>query len=245
MKNVFVRAAALFCALASLCVFCSCGGNGNAAGTATETGTPSVTTGKEATESVTEKETENNVTEQPGTAADAVTEPGERGTEADPEPAHKKVLVVYFSATGTTKRVAEMIAGIEDAEIYEIKAAREYTADDLNWHDRNSRSTKEQNDRSARPAIGGEDVSLEGYERIYVGYPIWWGEEPRIMDTFVEGHDFGSITVIPFCTSSSSGIGRSGKNLAENAKSGTWLDGRRFPGSVSEADLRTWIDGLK
>lgn len=158
---------------------------------------------------------------------------------------HKSVLVVVFSATGTTKGVAEKIAAIEDADLYEIRAAQEYTSADLNWNDSSSRSTKEQNDQSSRPEIGSERISLEGYETIYIGFPIWWGEEPRIMDTFVESYDFDGITMIPFCTSSSSGIGRSGKNLEENAKSGNWLDGKRFPGSVSESDLESWIDGLK
>ena len=167
------------------------------------------------------------------------------GTDSTPVPENKKVLVVVFSATGTTKGVAEKIAAIENADIYEIKAKQEYTAADLNWNDRNSRSTKEQNSKSVRPEIGSERISLEGYEKIYIGFPIWWGEEPRIMDTFVESYDFSGITLIPFCTSSSSGIGRSGKNLEENAKSGKWLDGRRFSGSVSEADLRNWINGLK
>ena len=96
------------------------------------------------------------------------------------------VLVVYFSATGTTKGVAEKIAGITGADTYEIKPAQEYTDADLNWNDSNSRSTKEQNDSSVRPEIGSEAVSLDGYSTIYIGYPIWWGEEPRIMDTFVE-----------------------------------------------------------
>ena len=169
----------------------------------------------------------------------AAAEESERLTE------RKSVLVVVFSATGTTKGVAEKIAAIEGADIYEIKAEVEYTSADLNWNDRNSRSTKEQNDSSVRPKIGSERISLDGYEKIYVGFPIWWGEEPRIMDTFVESYDFGSITMIPFCTSSSSGIGRSGKNLADNAKSGNWLDGKRFPGGVSESELRSWIDGLK
>ena len=163
----------------------------------------------------------------------------------DTQPEHKKVLVAVFSATGTTKGVAEKIAAIEDADLYEIRAAQEYTAADLDWNDRESRSTKEQNDSSVRPEIGSERISLEGYETIYIGFPIWWGEEPRIMDTFVESYDFDGITVIPFCTSSSSGIGRSGKNLSDNAKSGNWLDGKRFPGSVSESELRDWIDDLK
>ena len=154
------------------------------------------------------------------------------------------VLVVYFSATGMTRGVAEKIASITDADLYEITAAQEYTSDDLNWHDNSSRTTKEQNDKSARPEIGSDPVSLEGYDTVYIGYPIWWGEEPRIMDTFVESQSFDGITVIPFCTSSSSGIGRSGKNLEENAGSGNWLEGQRFGANVSEADLQGWISGL-
>ena len=154
-------------------------------------------------------------------------------------------LVVYFSATGTTKGVAEKIAGITGADIYEIKAAQEYTDADLNWNDSSSRSTKEQNDSSARPEIGSDAVSLDGYTTIYIGYPIWWGEEPRIMDTFVESHSFDGITMIPFCTSGSSGIGRSGQNLADNAGTGTWLGGKRFGSGASEDEIRSWIEGLQ
>lgn len=155
------------------------------------------------------------------------------------------VLVVYFSATGTTKGVAEKIAGITGADIYEIKAAQEYTDADLNWNDSNSRSTKEQNDSTIRPEIGSDIVSLDGYSTIYIGYPIWWGEEPRIMDTFVESYNFDGKTMIPFCTSSSSGIGRSGENLADNAGSGEWLSGQRFGAGASEDEIRSWIEGLQ
>jgi flavodoxin len=155
------------------------------------------------------------------------------------------ILVVYFSATGNTKGVAEKIADITGADIYEIKAAQEYTDADLNWNDSNSRSTREQNDSSARPEIGSEAVSLDGYTTIYIGYPIWWGEEPRIMDTFVESYSFDGITMIPFCTSGSSGIGRSGQNLADNAGSGTWIDGKRFGAGASEDQIRSWIEGLQ
>ena len=157
----------------------------------------------------------------------------------------KDVLIVYFSATGTTKGIAEKIASITGADTYEIKAAQEYSDSDLNWNDSNSRSTKEQNDPSARPEIGSEAVSLDGYSTIYIGYPIWWGEEPRIMDTFVESYNFDGITMIPFCTSSSSGIGRSGQNLADNAGSGTWIDGKRFGTGASEDEIRSWIEGLQ
>ena len=154
-------------------------------------------------------------------------------------------LVVYFSATGTTKGVAEKIAGITGADIYEIKAKQEYTAADLNWNDSDSRSTKEQNDSSVRPEIGSDAVSLDGYSTIYIGYPIWWGKEPRIMDTFAESYSFDGITVIPFCTSGSSGIGGSGQNLAALAGSGTWLEGRRFGAGASEDEIRSWIEGLQ
>ncbi|MBR6088336.1 MAG: flavodoxin [Anaerolineaceae bacterium] len=162
-----------------------------------------------------------------------------------PEPTGKDTLVVFFSATGTTKGVAEKIAAITDADIYEILAADEYSEADLNWNDRSSRTTLEQNDRNVRPEIGSDPVNLEGYTTIYIGYPIWWGEAPRLMDTFVESYDFGEITMIPFCTSASSGIGRSGKILEENAESGKWLEGRRFGGNVSEDDLRAWISSLQ
>ncbi len=156
----------------------------------------------------------------------------------------KDVLVVYFSATGITKGVAEKIANITDADIYEIVAAQEYTSDDLNYSDPDSRTSVEQNDPAVRPKIGSDEISLDGYSTIFIGYPIWWGQEPRIMDTFVENHKFAGITMIPFCTSGSSSIGSSGQNLADNAGSGNWLDGQRFSGSVSEDELRNWIDGF-
>ncbi len=154
------------------------------------------------------------------------------------------VLVVYFSATGTTKGVAEQIAAITGGDIYEIKAVVPYTPDDLNYHDTNSRTSNEQNDKSTRPEIGSEAVDLSAYKTVFLGFPIWWGEEPRIMDSFAESYNFEGITVIPFCTSASSGIGRSGPNMEALAKGGIWIEGKRFSGSVSEADLKAWIDGL-
>lgn len=178
-------------------------------------------------------------------AAETAAESSSEETTAEEPQTDSGVLVVYFSATGTTKGVAEKIASVTGADLYEIKAAQEYTAEDLDWNDSDSRTTHEQNDPAVRPEIGSDPVSLEGYSTIYIGFPIWWGEEPRIMDTFVESYDFDGITMIPFCTSSSSGIGMSGKNLESNAGSGKWLDGERFSGSVSEDELQTWIEGLK
>lgn len=159
--------------------------------------------------------------------------------------AQSDVLVAFFSATGTTKGVAEKIASVTGGDLYEILAAEPYSSDDLNYNDSSSRSTKEQNDKNVRPEIGSEAISLEGYSTIYLGFPIWWGEEPRILDTFAESYSFEGITVIPFCTSGGSGIGRSGSNMEALAGSGTWLEGKRFDGGVSEEDLKVWIDGLK
>ena len=158
---------------------------------------------------------------------------------------HSDTLVAYFSATGTTKGVAEKIASVTGGDLFEILAAEPYSSEDLNYNDETSRSTKEQNDKSVRPEIGSEEISLEGYTTVYLGFPIWWGEEPRILDTFVEKYNFEGITVIPFCTSASSGIGRSGSNMETLAGSGSWLEGKRFGGNVSEADLQDWIEGLK
>ncbi len=188
--------------------------------------------------------TQNNASsEDPETEPEST--PAETETAADNETSGGDILVVYFSATGTTKGVAEKIASVTGGSLYEIIPAEPYTDADLNYNDSGSRATKEQNDKTIRPQIASEDISLEGYSTVYLGFPIWWGEEPRIMDTFVEKYSFEGITVIPFCTSGSSGIGHSGANMEALAGSGTWLEGRRFSGSVSEADLASWTEGLK
>ena len=162
--------------------------------------------------------------------------------QAEQSPVEERdVLVVYFSATGTTKGVAEKIAALTDADIFEIVPAEPYTSADLNWNDRNSRTSVETDDPSCRPAIDGEPVDLEGYSTIFIGYPIWWGDIPRIMSTFVESYEFGEITMIPFCTSASSGVGQSDKHLEEQAGSGKWQKGTRLQGNISEEALLSWI----
>ena len=192
-------------------------------------------------ENATDDKDETEPSQDETSESDANSEEAEGQNQTD---SGKDTLVVYFSATGTTKGVAEKIAAVTDADLYEIVPAEEYTSNDLNYNDANSRTTKEQNDASVRPEISSETIDLSGYTTIYIGYPIWHGQEPRIMDTFVETYDFGSVTVIPFCTSGSSSIGQSGSNLASNAGSGKWLEGQRFDGNVSEDDLKEWIDGL-
>ena len=233
----------------------ACGGSTSAA-TAENSTAAETTDAQETVVAVEETENIEDATEETKPAqeetqpaAEATEEPTEETAAAPAESETtaegKDVLVVYFSATGTTKDIAEKIAAITDADLYEIKAAQEYTEADLDWNDSNSRTTLEQDDKSVRPEIASDPVSLEGYTTIYIGFPIWWGEEPRIMDTFVESYSFDGITMIPFCTSSSSGIGRSGQNLAENAGSGNWLDGQRFGAGAPETEIQSWIEGLK
>ena len=220
MKKVI----ALLTIIALTLVFAGCGA-GNT-GSQSESGTKAAET--------TKAETSSNTSES-SKAADETTE-GQYNETAD----GGKTLVVYFSATGTTKGVAEQIASYTNADTYEITAAQPYSDDDLNWHDSGSRTTKEQNDKSARPEIGSKKINLDGYDTIFIGFPIWWGEEPRIMDTFVESYDFSGKTMIPFCTSGGSGIGSSGDNLKANAGSGDWKEGER----LTESDVKGWVDGL-
>ena len=152
-------------------------------------------------------------------------------------------LVVYFSATGTTRSVAERIAALTGAGLFEIVPAEPYTAEDLNYGDHSTRATVEQNDPDARPEIANE-ISLEGCTTLYLGYPIWWGDSPRILSTFVESHDFTGITVIPFCTSGSSGPGRTGEALGELAGTGTFLASTRLTRGMSDAELQDWINSI-
>ncbi len=154
------------------------------------------------------------------------------------------VLVVYFSATGTTKKIAEYMADGMSADIYEIVPEEPYTSEDLNYNDSSSRSTTEQNDSSARPTISGTIDNMDQYDAIFIGFPIWWGEEPRIIDTFVESYDFTGKEIAVFCTSSSSGIDSVVQNLEKNAGTGTWLEGNRFSGSASSSDVMEWVNRL-
>ena len=155
-----------------------------------------------------------------------------------------KTLVAYFSASGVTKRVAENLAKAAGADLFEIVPEQLYTDADLNWNNSKSRSSVEMNDRSARPAISSKVENLAQYSHVFVGFPVWWYREPSIIDTFMENYDWDGITVIPFCTSGGSGLGDAGKNMQELAKGAKVVPGRRFSGSVSANDLRTWADSV-
>ncbi len=158
--------------------------------------------------------------------------------------ADTRVLVAYFSATNTTRPLAEDAASITGAELYEILPERPYTSDDLNYNSGSSRANREQNDPTARPAIAGRVEDMEDYDVIFLGYPIWHGQAPRIISTFLESYDFTGKTIVPFCTSHSSGIGSSDTNLHALPPGANWLEGRRFAGGASRETIEDWISEL-
>lgn len=157
-------------------------------------------------------------------------------------PQEAKTLVVYFSNTGNTKTIAEYISEELGADLFEIIPAVPYTSADLDYNDSSSRSTIEQNDSSSRPEIANTVENMEQYDTIYLGYPIWWGRAPQIISTFLESYNFDGKTIVPFCTSASSGIGSSDTNLHGLTSPGTnWLAGRRFSGGASRDVVAEWL----
>ena len=154
------------------------------------------------------------------------------------------ILIAYFSCTGTTKGVAEKIASVTGGDLYRIEPAVPYTAADLEYSNSSSRATSEQRTPSARPAISGSVEDMARYSVVFLGYPIWWGEAPKIMYTFLETYDFSGKTIVPFCTSGSSQIGNSAVNLKKSASGATWLGGQRFAASVTAEQLESWVGGL-
>lgn len=167
--------------------------------------------------------------------------------ETDGDGTQGKTLVVYFSATGNTECVAEVIADTTDGELFELEPVDPYTDEDLNYNDDNSRVSQEYADESLRNVELVADTvdDWQDVERIYIGYPVWWGIAAWPVNTFVEANDFTGKTVIPFCTSASSGLGDSGELLAELAGTGDWQEGMRFRSSVSDEDVVAWVESLE
>ncbi len=153
-------------------------------------------------------------------------------------------LVAYFSATGTTARAAHAIADAIGADLYEIAPAEPYTSADLNWNDRASRSSREMNDESCRPAIAGTVENMDAYDTVFVGFPVWWYVEPRIIDTFLESYDFAGKTVVPFATSGGSGLGRAPQRMQQIAAGSTVTGGKLLNGRQSADALRAWAESL-
>ena len=158
----------------------------------------------------------------------------------------KKTLVAYFSATGTTKILAEKIAEEADADLFEIEPLAPYTQSDLDWTDENSRCTIEmKKDKSIRPKIKSKVQNIEQYDTIYVGFPIWWYVAPTIINTFLEQYNFNGKKIIPFATSGGSDMGETNKELLPSCVGAKLIEGRRFPQDVSSTELRNWIADLK
>ena len=162
------------------------------------------------------------------------------------EAADGNVLVVYYSASGNTETAANYIAQATGGDIFEITPAEPYTSDDLNWTDENSRVSREHEDESLRDVelTTTEVENWDSYDMVFIGYPIWWGIAAWPVDGFVEANDFTDKTVIPFCTSSSSGLSQSGELLAQLAGTGDWQEGQRFRSSASQEDINEWVDSL-
>lgn len=155
-------------------------------------------------------------------------------------------LVVYYSASSNTRRVAENIAEAAGADLFEIVPTEVYTSDDLNWTNSDSRVSREHDDETLRevPLTTTEVPNWDSYDTVFIGYPIWWGIAAWPVDGFVKANDFTGKTVIPFATSSSSGMGQSGSLLAEMAGTGNWQEGQRFSSGVSAGDVQSWVNEL-
>lgn len=157
-----------------------------------------------------------------------------------------KVLVVYYSSTGNTKEAAELIAAATGGDLFELVPSDPYTDEDLNWNDENSRVVYEHENPDARdvPLVSSVPENFSEYDTVFIGYPIWWGIAAWPVNCFIDANDFTGKTVIPFCTSASSGLGESGELLEEAAGTGNWLEGRRFSSGVSQSEIEEWLNGL-
>jgi flavodoxin len=156
-----------------------------------------------------------------------------------------KKLVAYFSAGGVTRKAAELLAEAAGADLYEIKPQMPYTKADLNWQDKNSRSSVEMGDKSSRPAIDGKDANIGAYDAVFVGFPIWWYVAPTIINTFLESYDFAGKTIIPFATSGGSGIGEAVAGLKGSVDASAIITaGKMLNGRQTKEGLTAWLESL-
>lgn len=153
-----------------------------------------------------------------------------------------KVLVAYFSASGVTKSVAEKIASIINGDLFEIEPKEKYTDEDLNWHNKQSRSSVEMKDKSSRPEIKENNLDISSYDTILIGFPIWWGVAPTVVNTFIESKNFEGKTLIPFCTSGGSGMRYAENDLKKTYPNYNWKDGKRLTGMENDEDIKSWIN---
>ena len=155
-----------------------------------------------------------------------------------------KTLVAFFSASGVTRRAAEKLVAAVGGDLYEIRPAIPYTRADLNWQDKRSRSSMEMNDPASRPALADTDAPVAGYDRIFLGFPIWWYTAPTIIRSFLESYDFSGKTIILFATSGGSGLGKTAKELASSCPGAKIVERKLLNGRLSESELKEWASGL-
>ncbi len=181
--------------------------------------------------------------------SETIVEVQEEGAETStemPEISGGKTLVVYYSASGNTKEVADYIASAMEGDLFELVPTEIYTGADLDWTDKDSRVSREHDNEDERdvPLVSDTVDNWDEYDTVFIGYPIWWGIAAWPVDGFIKANDFTGKTVIPFCTSSSSGLGESGELLEEMAGTGEWMEGERFRSGASEETVRSWVEGL-
>lgn len=246
------KTAALLLSLSMIFALSACGsqnGKNSAAGTQPErenmeasTEKPAETVADESSQTSTEEPAQDSTEE----TAQAPMETAIGEVSGNTESTGGKTLVVYFSATGNTEEAANYIAAAAGADLFELVPAEPYSSDDLNYSDDNSRVVYEHDNPDARTVelVSAAVDDWETYGTVFIGYPIWWQIAAWPVDGFIAANDFTGKTVIPFCTSSSSGLGDSGELLAEAAGTGDWLEGMRFSSSVTEEDVQTWVDSL-
>ena len=167
-----------------------------------------------------------------------------QAAQPDEQEKTPRVLVAYFSATGNTRNVAQQLEAVLGAELYEILPQEPYTEANLDYNSEDCRANQEQNDPDARPAISGTPEDPGQYDQVFLGYPIWWGQAPKILYTFLESCDFGDAVIVPFCTSGSSSIGSGAEALQELAPDADWLPGQRFGGDASREKVAAWVESL-
>lgn len=155
-----------------------------------------------------------------------------------------RTLVAYFSAGGVTAKLAGTLANVTNADLFEIRPVTPYTSKDLDWMDKTSRSTREMQDRTSRPEMAEKLSSCEQYDTVFVGFPIWWYEAPRIVQAFLESYDLTGKTVVPFATSGGSGMGKSAEILQKSCPGAKVLNGKKLSASASQAELTAWIASL-
>lgn len=233
------RTLSLLMSLVMALSLAACGGNGNSSSQASSAAPESSAAESSASESSSEASSEIS------SEAPSSSEVGSEAAESE-DASGSNVLVVYYSATGNTAEVAQYIADSTGGDLFEIQPVEPYTDDDLNWSDDNSRVSQEHADESLRDVELVADTvdNWDQYDTVFIGYPIWWGIAAWPVDGFVEANDFSGKTVIPFCTSSSSGLGQSGELLADMAGTGDWQEGQRFSSGASQEDVQSWIEEL-